>query len=54
MQWTRWVCHLLELTRKRQLSAEEKARLPRAAQIHAEVVQEQPIQGEDWYEDDGR
>lgn len=46
--------HLLELARQRELTAQEKIKLLRAAQINAEVNQEPSPHRADWYGDDGR
>jgi hypothetical protein len=51
---TALTAYLLESARKRQLSAEEKIRLLRSAQIDVAVLQEPSIRREDWYGDDGR
>lgn len=53
-QQTELTAHLLRTAQKRQLSAQEKMTLLRAAQIDVEVIQEPSIRREDWYDDDGR
>jgi hypothetical protein len=51
---TELTTYLLEVARKRQLSAQEKMRLLRAAQIDINVIEEPSIRREDWYNADGR
>jgi hypothetical protein len=46
--------HLLELARQRELSAQEKMKLLRAAQIDVKVNIEPSVRRQDWYDDDGR
>jgi hypothetical protein len=54
LEQTQLTTHLLELTRRRQLSADEKMSLLRAAQIDVKVMETPSIRREDWYGDDGR
>ena len=54
IEQTELISHLLEATKKRELSVQEKMKLLRSAQIDVEVVQEPSIRRQDWYDDDGR
>ncbi len=54
IEQTELIAHLLEATKKRELSVQEKMKLLRSVQIDVEVIQEPSIRREDWYGDDGR
>jgi hypothetical protein len=54
LEQTQLTAHLLEVARKRQLSAQEKMSLLRAAQIDVVMLEEPSVRREDWYSDDRR